>query len=347
MGAKTKRSLMATGLALAIIATAAAGLFYLVVFAPNVKLEGPESTVIHIPSGSAYEDVREMLIRENLLRNSRSFEWLARRKNYPARIMPGRYRIVDGMSNNSLINLLRSGEQEAVNLVFNNIRSVEQLASVIAEQIEADSLSIVRLFSDNHLMEELGVDSQDLKLLFIPNTYQVYWTTSPRQLFHRMEREYHAFWNENRRAQAREAGLSLQEVGILASIVQSETSKQDEMPRIAGVFMNRLQRNIPLQADPTVIFAIGDFSIRRVLNSHLAYDSPYNTYLYAGLPPGPIRLPEPHSIDAVLNYEEHDYLYFSAKEDFSGYHVFARTYREHLDNARRYRRALDQLRVFR
>ncbi len=322
-------------------------LFYRVVYTPNTDLGNREVMHLYIPSGSSYEDVRQLMEEENILASIRTFDWLAKKKNYPNRVQPGRYRIQEEMGNNELINLLRSGQQEPVRLTFTNIHTKGQLAGTLASQLETDSLSIIRLLNDEEILQETGLDRATIKLLFIPNTYEVYWTTSPGQLLSRMQREYRAFWGETRRERASEIGLSTQEVGILASIIQRETSKQDEMARIAGVYINRLNRGILLQADPTVVYAHGDFSIGRVLNRHLEIDSPYNTYKYAGLPPGPITLPEPPVMDAVLNYEEHNYLYFSAREDFSGYHNFAETYAEHLANARRYRQALNERRIFR
>jgi len=333
--------------ALLALAAVAGVLFYLYVHAPNVALEHREQQHIHIPSGSTYSDVLHMLEDKNLLQHPDRFHWLAKQKNYPNRVMAGRFLIFDGMSNNELINLLRSGEQSPVRLTFHNIRTDEELAGRIAAQIEADSAEIMALLRDPATLGSMGKDTLTARLLFIPNTYEVFWNTNAEQLLTRMHREYQAFWSEVRQQRADEIGLSTTEAGILASIVQSETSKMEEMARIAGVYMNRLSRGIPLQADPTVIYAKGDFTIRRVLNRHLEIDSPFNTYKYAGLPPGPINLPAPQVIDAVLYHEEHDYLYFSAKPDFSGYHLFARTYAEHLANARRYRQALDERNVFR
>ena len=322
-------------------------LLYVHIFAPNVDLEDKKTVLLHIPTGSSYFDVIHLLEQEGIVSNINSFERLAQRKNYPNRVMPGRYRIQNKMSNNSLINLLRSGEQEPVRLTFTNIRTEEDLAGSIAAQLELDSLTMLKFLNDESLMEDFGLGTPSLKPLFLPNTYEVYWTTTAPQLINRMQREYNAFWNESRRELARQIGRSPEEVITLASIVQSETNRIDEMPRIAGVYINRLKVNMPLQADPTVVYALGDFSINRVLNQHLTFDSPYNTYIYAGLPPGPINLPEPRTIDAVLNYEKHNYYYFSAKPDFSGYHVFARNYNEHLRNARRYQQALNERRIFR
>lgn len=348
---KGGKSLKAIMLTLAIIVSLAgmyaAYSFYRIVYAPNTDL-GPDARVhFHIPTGSTYEDVLDILQKQGIIRNLNTFNRLAIRKNYPNRIRPGRYLIEGGMGNNDLINLLRSGEQDPVWLTFTNIRTREQLAATVASQLELDSASIVRMLLDDERMRAMGFNTLTAHLMFIPNTYQVFWTISPEQLMDRMHREYQDFWNDTRLKKAEGMGLTPKEAGILASIVQSETSMQDEMAKIAGVYINRLSRNIPLQADPTVIYAIGDFTITRVLNHHLQFDSPFNTYLYAGLPPGPIRLPEPQVIDAVLNYDQHNYLYFCALDDFSGYHAFARTYSEHLANARRYRQALNERRIFR
>lgn len=319
---------------------------YSAVFKPNVLIEA-EHTHVYIPTGSTYEDVISILTEKGILVNQHTFQWLAQKKNYPNRVKPGRYRVYNNMGNNELINLLRSGVQDPVRVTFNNIRVREQLAGVIGASIEADSLSILNLLNNHEVMQKYGLNNETAKLLFIPNTYEFYWNTSAEQLLDRMYREYNKFWNQRRRLQAEKIGMTPVDVAILASIVRQETSKRDEMPRIAGVYVNRLKRNIPLQADPTIVFAVGDFGMNRVLNRHLAIDSPYNTYRYAGLPPGPISLPEPFIIDAVLNYEQHEYVFFCARDDFSGYHAFAKTYREHLQNARRYHQALNQRRIMR
>ncbi len=325
------------------VAIVAALFVYSIVFAPNVN----QTTYLYLPTGSDYESVTQILVNEDIISNIGSFDRVAQRKNYPNRVRSGRYFVHEGMSNNALVNLLRSGEQAPVRLTITNIRTVEELAASLAIQIELDESTIYDVLSDPATISHTGLSTPDIKLLFIPNTYEVFWNISENQLIERMQREYQAFWNEHRMARADEMGMTPEEIGTLASIVQSETNKQDEMPIIAGVYVNRLARGIPLQADPTVVYALGDFTINRVLNSHLEVDSPYNTYRYAGLPPGPINLPEPATLDAVLNYEQHDYLFFSAKADFSGYHVFAKTYREHLRNAREYQQALNERRIFR
>jgi UPF0755 protein len=337
-------------LAAAVLAVLLAGALavlaaWMVVLRPNIDLKGQETKHLYIPTGSNFGDVMQQLEDSGLVRNSRTFRWLARRKNYPNKVSPGRYLLHHRMGNNELINLLRSGRQDPVRVTFNNIRTREQLAGTIARQVEADSASLIRLLNDVQVLEPFGKTPETSVLLFLPNTYEFYWNTGARQFLERMGREYGRFWNEERRGQAAAMGLTPDEVGILASIVQAETNRVDEMDRVAGVYINRLRRNMPLQADPTVVFALGDFSIRRVLNRHLAFDSPYNTYLYPGLPPGPINLPGPEVIDRVLQYERHDYLFFCAKDDFSGYHAFARTYAEHLANARKYRQALNERQI--
>lgn len=320
---------------------------YHAIYEPNIFLGERKTTHIFIPTGSNFNDVKAILYENGMILNTNTFEWLAEKKNYRNHIHPGRYLIHEDMGNNELINLLRSGNQDPVRLTFNNIRLKEELAGNIARQIEADSLTIIRLLNDPEVLKKYELTPQTAKLLFIPNTYEFFWNTSAEQLLERMYREYNTFWNEERLKKAERINLTPLEVGTLASIVQAETSRPDEYSKVAGVYINRLKRNMPLQADPTVIYAVGDFSIRRVLNRHLEIDSPYNTYKFAGLPPGPITLPETRVLDGVLNYQQHDYLFFCARDDFSGYHAFARTYSQHLANARRYQNALNQRRIMR
>ncbi|MDX9942160.1 MAG: endolytic transglycosylase MltG [Bacteroidales bacterium] len=334
------------GALLLIVGLVAGYMAYVAILKPNVHTK-KDFTYLYIPTGSTFDDVKGILLQEGLIDNEKTFEWLARKKNYPNRVMAGRYKIYDDMGNNDLINLLRSGVQEPVNVTFNNIRTREQLAGAVAGYLEADSLELLHLLNDEAVMQEYGQSRETAMLLFIPDTYEFFWNTSAPQVLKRMHREYDAFWNSRRRRQAERIGMSPVEVAIMASIVRQETSKRDEMERIAGVYVNRIKGNIPLQADPTIVFAVGDFSLNRVLNRHLEIDSPYNTYKYAGLPPGPISLPEPYIIDAVLNYEHHEYVFFCARDDFSGYHAFAKTYAEHLVNARRYQQALNKRRIMR
>lgn len=314
---------------------------YRYVYAPNVIVKS-ENYFLKIPTGSDFEDVVTLLSEKQLLNDVESFRWVADKKNYGSRVKPGRYQLKNGMSNNELINLLRSGAQTPVRLSFISVRTLEQLAGKVGGVIEADSLELIQCFRDTATLNRTGFNENTLIAMFIPDTYEFFWNTSAEQFVGRMKEEYDKFWNSDRIAKADATGLSLVEVSTLASIVEQETRMNDEKARIAGVYINRLERGELLQADPTVIYAVGDFSIQRVLFRHLEYDSPYNTYMYAGLPPGPICVPSPASIDAVLNYERHEYMFFCAKEDFSGYHNFAKTLRQHNVNARRFQNALNQ-----
>ena len=277
--------------------------------------------------------------------NKKAFEWVAITKGYTTKVKPGRYRLRNGMNNNELVNLLRSGKQDPVRVVFQNIRTKQDLAGKISHQLEIDSLTFLGLLQNTDYLKEFNVTSETAFLLFIPDTYELYWNTTPDQFIRRMNREHLKFWNNGRLAKARLLGLSLPEIITLASIVDRETSKDSEKPAIAGVYLNRLRKSWPLQADPTLIFAWNDYSIRRVLIKHKEINSPYNTYLHAGLPPGPICLPSVSSIESVLNYEKHNYMYFCAKEDLSGYHNFGLTLAQHNRNAEKYQAALKKMNI--
>jgi UPF0755 protein len=231
-------------------------------------------------------------------------------------------------------------------VIFNGARTTNNIAEVVSRQIEADSSSIMRLLEDSSYMSTFGLRPEEAMLLFIPNTYEMWWTTTAEQFLERMDVEHRAFWSENRRVKAETMGMSEKEIVTLASIVEKETNKNDEKATIAGVYINRIKKGWKLQADPTLIYALQDYSIKRVLNSHKTVDSPYNTYMYAGLPPGPICIPGIPSIDAVLNYEDHNYMFFCASADMSGYHTFSKTIREHNRNARAYQKELDKMRVY-
>ncbi|PKP18083.1 MAG: endolytic transglycosylase MltG [Bacteroidetes bacterium HGW-Bacteroidetes-21] len=318
--------------------------YYKKVFHPNINITKNE-TYLYIPTGSDFDAVMQILQNKGWLINTASFEWVAELKNYPSQVKPGKYKIKKGMSNNDLVNLLRSGRQEPVKVTFNNIRKPEELAGRVASYIEADSISIIDLYRSSEAREEYGFAGDKFFTMFIPNTYEFYWNTSAEDFFERMAKEYKDFWNEERKEKAKRTGLSQSEITILASIVEKESLRRDEQPSIAGVYINRIRTGMLLQADPTVVFAIGDFTIKRVLKKQLEFDSPYNTYIHKGLPPGPICLPQSSTIDAVLNYKDHKYLYFCAKEDFSGYHNFAKNLEQHNLNARKYQAALNKLNI--
>jgi UPF0755 protein len=302
--------------------------------------------VLYLHRGSDYETVLDSLVKNDVLYDLKGFKWVANKKDYPALVKHGRYLLRENMNSNEVVNMLRSGQQSPLKLTFNNIRFPEHLAKVVSGYIEPDSAALMMVLSPEYA-GNYGFDTDTYKAMFIPNTYEFYWTTTAREFADRMKREYDRFWNDQRRQKAEALGMTPVEVAILAAIVQEETVKEDEKPKVAGVYINRLRRSMLLQADPTVKFSVGDFTIQRVLFKHLEIDSPYNTYKYAGLPPGPITYPEISSIDAVLNFENHNYLYFCAKDDFSGYHSFARTLAEHNRNAERYRQALNNRRIFR
>ncbi len=317
--------------------------FYLRVLAPNVT---KEKAYLYIHSHDDFSDVLHSLEQNNLLKNTTSFEWLARKKGYPQFVKSGKYLLKAGMSNNQIVNMLRSGRQEAVNLVFNNIRTNEQLAGKLAKQIETDSATLSHAFNNPDFLSTYKTTPEEVRLLFIPNTYKIWWNISTEQLMKRIQKEYEIFWNDDRDAKASAAGLNRKEVSIIASIVEEETNQKAEKATVASVYVNRVKKGMLLQADPTVKYAVGDFTIKRILNKHLTVDSPYNTYRYAGIPPGPICIPSISSIDAVLENKKTDYLYFCAKEDFSGYHNFAQNIEGHLINARKYQKALNQRKIY-
>ena len=256
---------------------------------------------------------------------------------------PGHYRFAAEISNRELIRRLLLGEQTPIKLSFTQaIRTREQLASHMGKKLMLDSAEVIDRLNNKEYMAHFGLSPETAVCLFIPNTYEVYWTMTADQLFARMHKEYQRFWNEERMAKAQKLGLTPTEVATIASIIASETNKSFEYPTIASIYINRLRKGIALQACPTVIFAVGDFSLRRVLKRHLAIDSPYNTYKYRGLPPGPIRLARPEVIDAVLNAPKTDYLYMCANPDFSGTHIFSSSYSKHSSVAREYQLELNK-----
>jgi UPF0755 protein len=343
---KRKRILKAILILLAVL-IAGGGIvgykYYHLIFKVNVDLGDKESVIFFIPTGSDFNDVKTLLISENILIDKSSFEWLAEKKGYTSNVKPGRYQIKNHMTNNSLINMLRSGRQESVKVTFNNIRTRDQLSQKIGQLLETDSASINELLNNKtYLEDKYNMTPDEIMCIFIPNTYEFYWNTSAEEFVDRMHKEYEKFWNDERRKKAEDMGLDPIKVTILASIVEQETKKIDEVPKIAGVYMNRLNSGMLLQACPTAIYAVGDFTLKRVLKWHTEVESPYNTYIHKGLPPGPICLPPPTVIDKTLDYEKSDYLFFCAKEDFSGYHNFAKTNAQHEQNAARYQQALQK-----
>ncbi len=322
-------------------------LFYQAVYKVNVWTPEGKNISINIPTDSNFDDVKKLLYENGLIIHRMNFEWWAEKKNYPDLIKPGHYIISDSMNNYELINLLRSGNQKPIKVIFNNVRDIYQLAGRVAEQIEADSVSLIKAMTNASELSKMDLTKETASLIYIPDTYEFYWNTSADGFVKRMFEEYSRFWNPERKEKAEDMGMSIPEVITLASIVEKETNKNDEKPLIAGVYINRIDKGWRLQADPTLIYAMGDFTIKRVLNVHKDFDSPYNTYKYGGLPPGPICIPSISSIDAVLNHVNEGYLYFCARDDMSGYHVFAKTNRQHTRNAKKYQKALDNLNIYR
>ncbi len=312
---------------------------YQSIFAPNTAFES-ETQAIYIPSKPNYEkDVLKQL--KPLLQDAQSFHMVAKQKGYMQNLKPGKYILRRGMSNNDIVNTLRSANTP-VAVVFNNQERLENLAGRVAQQIEADSLSLLNSFKDATFLAENGFKPATALAMYIPNQYELYWNTSADEFRARMLKEYKRFWNEKRTQQAKKIGLKKQEVITVASIVQKETAKVSERKRVAGVYMNRYNNGWKLDADPTVIYAIKlqnksfDTIIKRVLYKDLEIDNPYNTYKYKTLPPGPIAMPDISSIDAVLNYEKHKYFYFVANPEKPGFHMFAKTLAQHNANKRKY-----------
>ncbi|MFI3293761.1 MAG: endolytic transglycosylase MltG [Rikenellaceae bacterium] len=305
-----------------------------------------KSEIIYISTADlknvGYRVVVDSLILPHIS-NRLAFETYAKRLDLPERIKPGRYELSEGQSVIDIVRMLKLGIEKPTQLTFNNIRTPEQLAGRMAQQIEADSIEVLNVLGSEEVLSMVGFKNRkELMSIFIPNTYEIYWSTSPQKLVARMNREYQNFWTQSREEKRKLLNLSRLDVSTLASIVYEETIKSDEMPRVAGVYLNRLRIGMRLQADPTVKYAMGDFELKRILFKHLEYDSPYNTYKYGGLPPTPIAMPSIAAIDAVLNAEKHSYLYFCARPEFDGYHNFAKTLSEHNANSRSYSKELNR-----
>ena len=312
---------------------------YQIFKSPNLQVD-KEAISFVIPRGATFRSVQDTLFKYDIVQDMVSFSFLAKLMNYTEAVKPGLYTIQPDMTNITAVRLLRAGNQVPSKLTFSHARLVEELYEPVTRYIEIDS-SDFKVAVDEFIGTNTdGFNRQTIIAMFIPNTYQVYYTISPEDLVLKIKSEYYNFWNDDNLQKAREIGLTPLEVSTLASIVQAEARMGDESIIIAGLYMNRLKQGIPLQADPTLVFAVGDFTLKRVLNEHKEVDSPYNTYKNKGLPPGPINMPTIHSLNAVLNYAHHDYIFMCAKEDFSGFHNFTASLRVHNENARRYQRQL-------
>jgi UPF0755 protein len=310
---------------------------YSIVFIPNTSFNQSEVSV-YIPTNSNYEEVKEIL--SPFLKDMDKFTALAEQKKYNTNVKAGKFILKKDMNTNAIISALRNSVP--IKVTFNNQERVEDLAARISTQIEADSTSLMNAFTDESFLKENGFTSENVLAMFIPNTFEFYWNTSAEKFRDKLAKEYIKFWNDERKAKAEKQGLTPIEVSILASIVHKETAKIDERSKVAGVYLNRLKKGMPLQADPTVIYSVkkvnNDFGIviKRVLNKDLVVNSPYNTYQNAGLPPGPIFMSDVSALEAVLNPEQHNYIYFCASVTNFGYHEFAATVSEHQANARKY-----------
>ncbi|WP_129714680.1 endolytic transglycosylase MltG [Pedobacter sp. SYP-B3415] len=317
---------------------------YKTYFAGNVT---DKQQYLYVRTGYSFDDVLRDITMQQILKDEDSFAAAAEKMSLRTAIKPGRYRLKKGMTNRALINMLKAGNQDPVKLKFQNIRKKENFAAYLSRNLEPDSATFIRLLDSTDLISKHGFNTENIYTMFVPNTYEMYWNISAPEFFDRMQKEYDKFWTTERKQKAKALNLTPVQVSILASIVDAEALFDKEMPIIAGLYLNRLNRGILLQADPTVIFANDDFTVKRVTNALLKVSSPYNTYRYAGLPPGPIMMPSIRAIDAVLNRDENDYIYMCAKEDFSGYHAFATTREEHEKNAKKYREALNKRNIFR
>ncbi len=329
-------------IAIALMGLVAGGIFayyvYQAVFSPNTNFES-ETTTVYIPTGATYTELIELM--SPVVKDIYSFDRIARRKGYIDKIKAGRYILSKDLNNNDIVNILRS-KNVPIQLSFNNQERLENLAGRIAVQIEADSISLLEAFKEESFLKEKGFSLENALSMYVPNKYEFFWNTSALQFRDRMLKEYNRFWGDKRMLKAKEIGLTQSQVITIASIVQKETAKVDERPRVAGVYMNRYNNGWKLDADPTIIYAIknhrNDWNtvIKRVLYKDLELDSPYNTYMYKELPPGPITMPDISSIDAVLNYEKHDYYFFVANVENMGYHKFAKTLSQHNRNKKQY-----------
>lgn len=322
---------------------------YQIFFTPNLLIDADpekEEAYLLIPHGANFKTVVDSLQKNHILNDILSFSLVAKLMKYQENVKPGRYKISGRTNNLTILKKLNRGDQDPLNVTINNVRTKKDLAERISGRLELSENEILKKLNDEKLAASFGLDTNSILVLFIPNTYEFFWTTSANELMERMHQEYKKFWNQDRRAKADSLGLKPKQVMILASIVEAETNQNGEKPTIAGVYVNRLKEGWPLQADPTVKFALQDFTIKRITTDHTKINSPYNTYKNSGLPPGPINLPSITSIEAILNHENHNYMFFVADLNNPGYHKFSKDYRSHVNSANKYRKSLDKRNIF-
>lgn len=331
---------------LAVITTTFTFYFWQIFRTPNLQLEKTESYVLYIPNNATYETVLDTLKKHEVINDMVSFRFLAKLLKYPERVKAGRYLIKPNSTNKAILDKLREGDQDPIRLTFNNIRLKDELIERIGPKFEFGEKKFREALNSPEVCQKYGFDTITIVSMFLPNTYDIFWNVSTERFLDRMHSEYKKFWTDGRLSKAKAINLTPIEVSILASIVEEEQArKKDERPKVAGMYINRLNQGIPLQADPTIKFALKDFGIKRILTAQLMVPSPYNTYQIPGLPPGPIRLADQVSLEAVLNYEKHNYTYMCAKADLSGYHAFADNYADHIANARLYQAELNRLKI--
>ena len=318
---------------------------YQMLYSPNFLINAEDKFLI-IEENTDFNELIKKLEDDTLINDILSFSFLSKLMEYQENIKIGAYKVKMNMSNYEMITMLRSGNQTPIKLTFSYARKIEDLAEKITTKLKMSKDDLLNYLNEN-INNYSGFKKTDIISIFLPDTYEVYWNISPEKLTNKMYSEYKKFWNEERLSKLDKINLNQKEAIVLASIVASESRMLDEADRIAGLYINRLNRNMRLQADPTLIFAANDFTIRRVLNKHKKIKSPYNTYIHRGLPPGPIRLASKKYIDAVLNYEKHNYIYMCAKEDFSGYHAFATNLSDHNRNAKKFQIALNMRKIYR
>ena len=334
-----KKAILLALAALLAITLAAGFSYYRTYYKPNSTANEAD---IYVYADGSYDAFLDSLLSSGAIKDSKTFIKAADKLGLADVLKAGHYNVKQGLTNKEIVRIFANGYQTPVMLQIKGyIHTPEAMAGYLGKRLHDDSTAFVTALHDTALMESLGFRKETYLSVFIPDTYEVWWTISPEDLIKRMKKEYDAFWNESRTAKARAIGLTKDQVMTLASIVIEETKYEPEMPAVAGVYINRLNKGMLLQADPTVKFALNTEGITRILNKHLQIDSPYNTYLYPGLPPGPITIAPKSAIEAVLNYQHHNYLYFCAKDTFDGQHNFAVTYADHLKNARAYQRALN------
>ncbi len=308
----------------------------------NIDSFTDTDVTMYIRPETSYQEMLDTLSTKIDATRFNRLKRLADFDNYDLKMKPGAYTFTPDMSAVDVYNVLLKGLQTPVKFSFNNIRLPEQFAAKAAKQLMLDSAQIMEVFADSSFVSNMGFTPESFMAVLLPDTYQYYWTVSPKELFSKLKKEYDKYWTSDRKQKAADLGVTPQELAIIASIAEEETNNKQERGVVGRLYLNRVNQGIPLQADPTVKFALKDFGIRRILNEHLKYDSPYNTYRNKGLPPGPIRVPTKQTMDSILNSEAHDFIFMVAKEDFSGTHNFATSYAEHQRNAQRYRKALDR-----